>query len=350
MGSRIAVFVPNWVGDAVMATPTLRALRRQFGRDAEIVGIMKPTIAEVLRGSEWLTEVWHYDRQSPDMRLRPGALFGRLWHEKFDVSVHLTNDFLSAFLAKLAGVRKRAGYARYRRGWLLTHALQPPHDGRTFLPISALDYYLEIAYALGCPKEPPSMELAVSTEDEEAADRAWQRFGLKREDPVVLVNSSGAYGEAKLWPDKHFGALAARIARQLEFPVVVLCGPAEQVRSARIAALASHSRVFSLAGSPLSIGLSKACVRRSRCLISTDSGPRHLGAAFGVPVIAIFGPTHIRWSDTHYRDEIRLQLDVDCGPCGQRVCPEGHHRCMRDLSVDMVFRAVSRALAIGAAE
>jgi heptosyltransferase-2 len=346
---KIAVFVPNWVGDAVMATPTLRALHRRFGRDAEIVGIMNPTIAEVLRGSEWLTDVWHYDQQSPDARLRPRALFSRLRRERFDLSVHLTNDFLSAALARLAGVRERAGYARYRRGWLLTRALPPPRDGRAFRPVSALDYYLEIAYALGCPQESPTMDLVVSPEDEEAADRAWRTFGLSPEDPVVVLNSSGAYGSAKLWPDEYFGALAARIARQRDLPVVVLCGPAERERSLRIAALASHPRVFSLAGNPLSVGLSKACVRRSRCLISTDSGPRHFGAAFGVPVVAIFGPTHIGWSDTHFPDETRLQLDVDCGPCGQRVCPQGHHRCMRDLSVDIVFEAVSRTLSLEAA-
>src|SRR5579871_1085218 len=247
MTQRIAVFVPNWVGDAVISTPTLRALRRRFG-EAEIVGIMKPAIAEVLRGtegfrSEALSDVWHYDRLSPDVRLRPRALLSRLRRKRFDLSVHLTNDFLSVFLAALSGIRERAGYTRYRRGWLLTRALDPPRSGRTFLPISALDYYLEIAYALGCPEESPRMELAVSPEDEEAADRAWRTFGFRPDTPVILLNSSGAYGSAKLWPDEYFGALAARIAGELEFPVVVLCGPAERERSARIAALASHPRV-----------------------------------------------------------------------------------------------------------
>jgi heptosyltransferase-2 len=341
---RIAVFVPNWVGDATMATPTLRALRRHYGSDAEIVGIMKPTIAEVLQGTDWLNEVWHYDRQSSDARLRPRALLSRLRRKQFDVSVHLTNDFLSALLVTLGGVRERVGYDRYRRGWLLTLALQPARNGQMFTPIPALDYYLQIAYAIGCPEESPRMELAVSPEDEQSAERIWRSFGLEPDAPVVLLNSSGAYGAAKLWPDDYFGALAARIASQLDYPVVVLCGYDEQERSAGIAALASHPRVFSLAGNPLSIGLSKACVRRGRCLISTDSGPRHLGAAFNIPVVAIFGPTDIRWSDTHYPGETRLQLAVDCGPCGQRVCPLGHHRCMQDLTVDMVFAAVSRIL------
>ncbi len=338
------MFVPNWVGDAVMATPTLRALRLHFGPDAEIVGIMKPTIAQVLHGTEWLTEFWLYDRQSRDWRQRPPALWWRLVRGRFHASVHLTNDFLTAFLATLSGIPDRAGYDRYRRGWLLTRALQPPHDGNVFLPIPALDYYLRIAGSLGCPEQPKHMQLHASPEDEAAADRAWQSFGLRPEEPVILLNQSGAYGPAKLWPDEYFAALAVRLAAQTDMAVIVLSGPAERERSARIAALASHPRVFTLAGQPLSPGLSKACVRRARCLVTTDSGPRHFAAAFGVPVVALFGPTHIGWTDTGYHQEIRLQLKVDCGPCGQRACPEGHHRCMRDLSVDQVFEAVLRAL------
>ena len=211
---------------------------------------MKPTIAEVLRGSESLSEVWHYDRQSSDPRHRPPALLRKLGRGKFDLSVHLTNDFLSALMARIAGVRERVGYARYRRGWLLTNALQPARDGQKFLPVSALDYYLEIAYALGCPEESPRMDLAVSPEDDESADRAWRSLGLETNAPAILLNSSGAYGAAKLWPDEYFGSLAARIATQLETPVIILCGPAERERSARIADLPSHPRVFSLAGNP----------------------------------------------------------------------------------------------------
>jgi len=72
-------------------------------------------------------------------------------------------------------------------------------------------------------------------------------------------------------------------------------------------------------------------------MITTDSGPRHFAAAFDVPVVTLFGPTHIQWSETHYADAAHLQVDVPCGPCQQRVCPLVHHRCMRDLSVQDVY-------------
>ena len=343
MTSRLVVFLPNWVGDAVMATPTLRALRKRFGRGAEIIGIMKPPVAEVLRGTPWLDGVWPYDRLSEDRRHRPIALLARLLRTRLHLSVHLTNDFLTALLARLGGVRERAGYARNRRGWLLTTRLEPLREGGEFVPVSALDYYLDIAYAVGCTAESPRMELATTPEDEAVTERAWERLGLVSE-PVVALNSSGAYGAAKLWPEEYCAALAGRIARELGHSVVVLCGPAEREKAARVAAAAGHERVVSLAEQPVSIGLSKAAVKRSRCLVTTDSGPRHFGAAFGVPVVALFGPTHAAWSDTHYDREVRLQVPVDCGPCQQRVCPKPHHKCMRELSVDRVFLAVREAL------
>jgi heptosyltransferase-2 len=104
--------------------------------------------------------------------------------------------------------------------------------------------------------------------------------------------------------------------------------------------MAGNPKVVSLAEQKLSLGLSKALVRHSRLLVTTDSGPRHFAAAFERPLITLFGPTHLAWGDIHYDKELCIQLPVDCGPCQQRVCPFQHHRCMRDLKVDEVYRAV----------
>lgn len=344
---RIAVFLPNWVGDAAMATPTLRALRSRFGAGVEMIGIMRPLVEEVLFGTRWIDTVWHYDPAGADPRLRWPALVRRLRGAGVDLSIHLTNDFESAFAARLGGARQRAGYARNGRACLLTTRLDPPRRGRELLAVPALDYYLGLAYALGCAKESPRLELATTARDDEAADRAWAAIGIAPGEAPVIINSSGAFGSAKLWPERHCAALAARIARELGLRVVILCGPAEREHAARVAAAAGHPRVASLAGMPLSIGLSKACVRRARCLVSTDSGPRHFGAAFGVPVVALFGPTDPAWTDTRYPGEVRLANPVPCRPCAQRECVLRHHACMEQLSVDEVYREVARAVASG---
>jgi heptosyltransferase-2 len=341
---RIAVFMPNWIGDAVMATPTLRALRRHFGSQVEIFGILQAPIAELLSGMHPFDALWLREDANTSPRLDWRVFASRLRSTPVDLSVHLTNDFASALAARLGNVPERVGYVRNRRGWLLTKRLVPPSRAFKRLPIALLDYYLGLAYAVGCEREPPTLELATTAREEEDADRAWAALGLAPGDAPVVLNSSGRYGGAKLWPERHCVALASRIARELALPVVVLCGPAERERAARIAAAAGHPRVRSLDGAPLSIGLTKATLRRARCLVSTDSGPRHIGAAFGIPVIALFGPTDPAWSDTHYDGEVRLVHPVECQPCAQRECPLRHHACMEGLEVDRVFDAVARAV------
>ena len=94
----------------------------------------------------------------------------------------------------------------------------------------------------------------------------------------------------------------------------------------------------------LPIGLTKACIRRARMLVTTDSGPRYLGIAFERPVVTLFGPTDPRLVETHYERETCLSLALECQPCMERVCPLGHHRCMRDLSVEPVYAAVAKHL------
>ena len=112
----------------------------------------------------------------------------------------------------------------------------------------------------------------------------------------------------------------------------------------RIGQLARCDRVYSLGSEALSIGLSKAILRRCQLLVTNDSGPRHLAAAFQVPSIALFGPTDPRWSENYSVQELQLQQHVPCGPCGRRCCPLSHHRCMRELTVDRVFAGVASLL------
>jgi heptosyltransferase-2 len=192
--------------------------------------------------------------------------------------------------------------------------------------------------------ESPRLELATVPADESAADVTWKRLALPAGRHVVALNSSGAFGSAKLWPNGYFAELARKIVCATDNSVLVLCGPSEREIARDIVAAADHPRVVGLADEQLSLGLTKACVRRCRLLVTTDSGPRHFAPAFDVPVVTLFGPTHIAWSETHYARATHLQHRVDCGPCQQRVCPLGHHRCMRDLGVDEVFRAVHAQL------
>jgi len=346
----VGVFLPNWIGDVVMATPTLRALRKRIGSSGKLVGVMRPYVADVLAGTPWLDEAVFYDPKSKRPELRSRGLAAELRKRELDAVILLTNSLRTGVLAWLSGAKRRIGYARAFRGPLLTDKLTAPIAGRTwygkprYTPAPVLDYYLETAYAFGCPSESPQLELALRPEDRAAADEAWRELHLPAAGHTIVLNSGGAFGAAKLWPNEYFAELARRIVRTTNHHVLVICGPSERDVARDIAAQAGDPRVVSLAERKLSIGLSKACVERAALMVTTDSGPRHFAAAFNVPVVSLFGPTHIAWSENHQHNAIHLQRRMPCGPCQRRVCPLGTHACMKELSPGEVFQAVERML------
>jgi len=396
----IAIFLPNWLGDLVMATPALRAIRRHFPtgisgfgdfgilglvetqssiinhqssiinhqsstlnsqlstlnpqpstlnpqpsvRQSRLVGIVRPHLTELLAGTDWLDEQWPFDPRAQDPKLRRRALVGRMRCERFDLVVLLTNSLDTAVLAWLGGAQRRVGYVRCGRGPLLTDRLYPPRAGRRVIPTPMVESYLRLAEAVGCPPESPRLELATTEAEEQLAGQIWRRLGLRGDGRVIAINSSGAYGAAKLWPAERFAELARRVVDELDHDVLVICGPAERQIATEIIRRAARPRVFSLAEQPLGLGTSKSCIRRSRLMVSTDSGPRHIAAAFGKPVITLLGPTLRTWIENPTVREVFVSVDLDCLGCGKRVCPLGHHRCMRDLSAETVYAEVAGLL------
>ena len=339
---KIGIFLPNWLGDLVMATPALRAIRRHFGPHTAVTGIMRPGLGELLAGTDWLDEQWTFHPHAPQSRWQRWALVRRMRRRRFDEVILMTNSLHTALLARLGGVRRRIGFVRNGRGCLLTGKLYPRRQRRRLVPTPMVDTYLALAAAAGCPPESPRLELATTQSERHATEEIWQRLGLRTDGRVVTLNSGGAYGAAKRWPVEHCGHLARRVAGELDHDVLVLCGPEERQSAAQIVRQADHPRVFSLADQPLGLGVTKACIQRSRLTVSTDSGPRHIAAALGKPVITLLGPTQRVWIDNPTVRGTFLQSDLDCIGCSKRVCPLGHHRCMRELSADRVYGEVAR--------
>jgi heptosyltransferase-2 len=264
-----------------------------------------------------------------------------------DVAVLMPNSPRTVLMAWLGGCRRRVGFARHPGcRLLLTDILQPVRDDRgRRKPSPVLDDYNRLAEVAGCPPPGRRMELFTTPADETAADAVWHRAGLDRAREVVCLNPGGAFGSSKHWPTEYFATLARDLATRRGGGVLVLCGPVERDVAGEIARQAGHSAVHALGGAApaLSLGLSKACVRRCDLLVTTDSGPRHFAAAFGRPVVTLFGPTHIAWTETYFPRAVHLQKEVDCGPCQLRVCPKDH-RCMKRLTPAEVFAAAERLL------
>jgi heptosyltransferase-2 len=338
----IAVFLPNWIGDAVMATPAVRALRRHFA-GARIIGILRPYIGGLLDGTGLLDRPLLLESKGGGSRGWLGVAW-QLRQERPDLAVIFPNSFRTALIAWLGGCRRRIGYRRYGRGSLLTDRLEPVRDEfRRLKPSPAIDAFNLLATTAGCPDPGYRMELETSFADEHRADEVWNRGGLARYREVVCLNPGAAYGAAKHWPAEYFAQLAQQLTDERGSAVLVLCGPGERDLARNIGQLARRDAVRTLADVPPSLGLTKGCVRRADLLVTTDSGPRHFAAAFDRPVVSLFGPTHIPWTITYHPKEICLQKKVPCGPCQLRVCPLDH-RCMNELLPQEVFAAVSALL------
>ena len=184
----------------------------------------------------------------------------------------------------------------------------------------------------------------IEAADEAAADRVWKQLRLSRHREVIALNPGAAFGAAKCWPVEHFAALARDLIDRRGAGVLVLCGPNERDLARQIVAATGRPEVASLADFDPSISLTKAAIRRCDLLVTTDSGPRHFAAAFGRPVVTLYGPTHQEWTTTYFAAEINLQKSVPCGPCQQRVC-HLDHACMKTLMPNEVFAASERLLA-----
>lgn len=322
-----------------MATPMLRNLRQHVGPNTRIIGISKPYIREVLTGSSWLDEMIWYNPRSNESGQRVHAVIRQLRSQRVDEAYLLTNSLRSAWIAWRAGIRERVGYARNGRGLLLTVGLKPrKHQGK-YEPTSAVDYYLELLAAMSVHIQSRQPELYTTAQGELAADGVWKNFGWNSGHSVITLNTGGAYGAAKHWPNGHSAKLAQRLTQD-GHRVLVLCGPKEVDVAREIEDLSQSPFVRSMADQDLSLEASKACIRRSKLLVSTDSGPRHIASAFDVPTVTLFGPIDPAWSYNYATQSIEMFDQLECAPCGKRVCPLKHHRCMNDLTPDRVQAAI----------
>jgi heptosyltransferase II len=338
---RIAIFLPNWIGDAVMATPAIAAIARRHPT-ASLLAVGRPYVKPVIDEAPW------FDGFLPMNRGVGAALQVarelRTW--RTDTAVLFPNSFRVAAVALLAGCKNRIGFARYGRGLFLTDRLHPARRGDgTFLPTPILRDYNRIAGLLDA-EATDRMELFTSPADDENAQAVLKKLGIGPQERVVGLNPGAAFGASKFWPTEHFIKLARELADRDGVRVVILCGPAERGIAQTIAQGANRPGVVSLAEAPLSLALTKSIVKRLELLVTTDSGPRHFAAALDVPVVTLFGPTHISWTETFYPRAIHLQKTVPCGPCQLRTCPTDH-RCMRELMPEDVYRAAETLLKRG---
>jgi heptosyltransferase-2 len=349
---KILVVQPSWVGDAVMATPTLRALRERYP-DAKISYLMRRYLKPLYTGMPWADQLITYRTGKTRKKAGKGLfdLAARLRAAKFDLAVLLPNSFQTALVCKMANIKQILGYERDGRGFLLSDRLLPPKDRGKFVPTPIVRYYLGLAQYLGSSHKDVTMQLFATEMDRRRAAEVFQRCGLDAtlyrpgadgKSPLVLLNPGAQFGAAKCWLPEYFAEVADRLKEELNATILISSAPKERPIVDAVTRHMKHAPI-NLAANGLSLGALKEIVRRCDLMITNDTGPRHMAAAFGVPVVTVFGPTHPEWTEIYYARERQVAVKVFCGPCQKKICPLDH-RCMTRLTPAMVFAAGDKLL------
>jgi len=365
---RLLVRGVNWLGDAVMTTPALIRLREKF-RGARIALLVPEKLRELWMLHPAVDEVIGFAAGegllSVSRKLRPG---------KFELALVLPNSPRSALEVWLAGIPQRVGYARPWRNWLFTQTVgcrsghvqmrkrtageirqlisQPAarRETRTSIPNSAhqLHEYLHLVQALGASAEPMAPCLVITAAEEEETAR---KFGLidalKDAKPILGLNPGAEYGPAKRWPVEKFVAASQAIQQQTNCVWVILGGKGEQPLAEEIySALRTPHSALNLAGKT-SLRELMSLLKLCRVLLTNDTGPMHVAAALGTPVVVPFGSTSSELTGPGLPGDPRhrlLKSDVSCSPCFLRECPIDF-RCMNGITSERTIEAVLQAAA-----
>jgi lipopolysaccharide heptosyltransferase II len=329
---------PNWIGDAVMSEPALSALRRLFPQ-AELTLLVKPAVAELFKGHPDVSQILVYD----DRGLHAGLtgkwrLANELRRGRFDLAILFQNAFEAALLAFLAGIPRRYGYATDGRRLLLSDPV--PRPGRTAVS-HQVHYYLEMLRPLGCEEGAKPPRLLLFREEEAAMAKRLAESGVGSSESLIGLNPGSTYGGAKRWLPERFAETADRLAGQSGATVLIVGARGEETLARAIAGKI-QARTVVLSGRT-SVRELMAAVKRCSVFVTNDTGPMHIAAAFGVPVVAVFGPTDWRTTAPFGTGHALVRQPVDCSPCLLRECPIDH-RCMTRVTVDEVYHAAVKQM------
>jgi len=329
----ILALIPNWIGDVVMCTPALRALRRRFPE--ERITVAGPgSGCELVHGLPYVDELFPLPQRSAFPKL---VELGRRLHASArDLAVVFPHSFRAALLARLTGARRRVGQRGNGRSWLFTDVVRPHREHGRVVPVYMASEYLHVVAALGCEDDRGGLELRA---DPACVAQVTERLGGAG--PLVGIAPGAAFGPSKRWPADRYAAVVDRLVEEIGARCVLLTGPGEEDTRKAVVDAARTEVVVCDRGRP-TIATLKATISQLDLLICNDSGPRHVAVAFGVPTVCIMGPTSPRYSAGPYERGRVLRVDVDCGPCQKPVCTTDH-RCMTRITPEQVVDA-ARAL------
>ena len=335
---KLLIRATNWVGDAILALPALRAVRAKFPA-AHIAIVARPYVADIYRDQSVCNELIPYDPKSTHRGWKGRELLAaELRAKKFDTALLFQNAFDAAWLAFRARIPERIGYARDARGLLLTKSIPVPKPGE--IPPHEKFYYLELLRRAGWLDQltdDTRMELHVPNAPSQRASQILAEAGARPGVPRIAVGAGASYGSAKCWPPERFAKALNEFLQRSDADVILFGTPAESAVSAAIAR-DLHSPPIDLTGKTAIADL-PALLSHCHLFLGNDSGAMHVAAAVGLPVVAIFGPTDPHGTAPVTPRATIVQQQPHCSPCFLRRCPIDH-RCMLAVTPAMVSAAL----------
>jgi heptosyltransferase-2 len=333
---KIMVRATNWIGDAVMSLPAIEALHARFP-NSEIVLVSKPWVSEVYWNHPAVSRQIVYDAEGEHRGARGfWKLVRQLRSERFDAAILLQNAFQAAWMAWRARIPLRIGYARDGRSSLLSEAVEVPPPAAYGHQVY---YYLQLLFRSGIIERPETLQevrLHLAESEQRWAVKQLQTVGLGGRRFLVGVSPGASFGEAKRWLPDRYASLADRLIDALGADVLIFGSPAERPLAEAVARAMEHTPV--LVAGETTLREFMALMAKCHLVITNDSGPMHVAAALGLPLLAIFGSTNERATGPVGLRARIIKHPVECSPCGLRECPIDF-RCMNGISVDDVYMA-----------
>lgn len=325
---KILIIKPSSLGDIIHSLPFLSAINETFQR-AEVHWVISKGLEGLIEDHPMVRRLvvinkdqWKNLRKVKETISEARALFTELRAESYDIVIDLQGLLRSGLIAKATRSPLRIGFKEAREGGNLfyTHKIKGGRD------IHAVDRYLKIASAMGCDMEEIRFPMPLIKESDKVTR-------LKEKTGKYAVIVPGARWSTKRWLPERFG----RTASMLDTKTIILGGPSDSEISAAIEK-ESGGKAISMAGKT-DLKELISIIRNASYMISNDSGPMHIAAAFKIPVVAIFGPTNPIRTGPYGNGHKTIQSNIHCVPCYKKNCK--NVRCMEDITVEKVLEAVS---------